>query len=143
MPIDFILFSALFVILQIVADIFSEKFLKINGIDFLFIGPWLAASVYGIYEGFVLAAALTIIHIFLNLKIAHFILFSSPAQIISVFVGNSLKISGFWIAFPIYTTVSTLTTFASGGMGGKYFIFLLTSIIFNIVLFFALVPLLK
>lgn len=133
---EFLTFSLIFIILNFVLDLFSKKILHIDGTDFLFFAPWLAGIRFGIYEGIIVAGAILVIHVFMHMRIARFILLSFPTQILAVFFGYLFGLGGFWVTLPVYYFASTVVTWLLGGLGGGYFMFLLVNSITNIIAFF-------
>jgi len=133
---EFIIFSLVFIGLNFVLDLFSKKVLHIDGIDFLFFAPWLAGIRFGVFEGLILAIVVLVIHTFMHLRIARFILLSFPAIVLAIVFGYLFGLEGFWIALVVYYLVSSVTTWLLGGLGGGYFMFLLTNSITNIAAFF-------
>lgn len=133
---DFLIFSLVFIALNFVLDLFSKKILHIDGTDFLFFAPWLAGIKFGVYEGLILAAVILVMHSFMHMRIARFILLSFPTQVLAVFFGYLFGLEGFWVTLVIYYFASTVITRLLGGLGGGYFLFLLANSITNIVAFF-------
>ncbi len=133
---DFLIFSLVFIIGNYILDLFSKKFLHIDGTDFLFFAPWLAAIKFGVYEGVILAAVILVLHAFMHMRIARFIVLSFPTQILAVFFGYLFGIEGFWVTLVVYYVASTAVTGLLGGIGGMYFMFLLANSITNIIAFF-------
>lgn len=131
------MFSLGFIILNFILDLFSDKFLGIDGTDFLFFAPWLAGIRFGIFEGVILAVALLVIHSFMHMKISRFILLSFPTQLLAIIFGYFFGISGFWITLVVYYLASTIITALLGGLGEGYFMFILANSITNIIAFFA------
>lgn len=134
MVMDFLVFSLIFVVLDIVLDVISI-FTKIPGLDFLFFAPWLAAPIYGLSNALILAFVLFITHVIAHLAIAHLMLSALPAQVLAVVLGRSLGIGGFWTTLPVYYVVSTAIIILFGGLGGRYVLFLIINSVFNILLF--------
>lgn len=135
MPLDFVMFTAVVLLANVIFDLVTAKILHIPGFDFLFYAPWIAAINFGIYNAVILAGTLLIIHTIFNVRIANFILMSFPAQLVAVGLGILFGFSGFWISLALYLLISSITTYFSGGFGGRYFTFLIVSTIFNISLF--------
>ncbi len=133
---EFLVFSLVFIVLNFFTDIFSKKVIHIDGTDFLFFAPWLAGIKYGIPEGVLLAGILLVIHSMMHLRLARFILLALPAQALAVLFGYWFGIGGFWVALVVYSFASTVTTAFLGGLGYRYFLFLLTNIITNVTAFF-------
>lgn len=133
---DFLTFSLVFIVLNFVLDLFSKKILHIDGTDFLFFAPWLAAIKFGVYEGVVLAVVILVLHTFMHMRIARFIALSFPTQILAVFMGYFFGLGGFWVTLVVYYFASSVVTGLLGGLGGGYFLFLLANSITNIVAFF-------
>jgi len=134
----FLEFSALFVGLNIVSDIVHLKLRSIHGIDFLFFAPWLAASLYGMYEGIILALILVVVHALFNLHLAVYELASFPAQLVAVFLGNTMGLVSFWISLIAFLAVSSVIVILLRGFGGRFFIFLLIALVFNYILIFTI-----
>lgn len=133
---EFLMFSFVFIAGNYILDLFSKKFLHIDGTDFLFFAPWLAAIKFGVYEGVVLAAVILVLHAFMHMRIARFIILSFPTQILAVFMGYLFGLEGFWVTLVVYYFASSVVTGLLGGIGGMYFMFLLTNSITNIAAFF-------
>ena len=133
---EFLIFSLVFVVLNFVLDLFSKKVLHIDGTDFLFFAPWLAGIKFGVYEGVILAAVILVVHAFMHMRIARFILLSFPTQILAVFMGYFFGVGGFWVTLVVYYSASSVITALLGGLGGGYALFLLANSITNIVAFF-------
>ena len=131
--VDFITFAIAFVSLNIALDVLTQKVLKIHGLDFLFIAPWIAAFTFGLYEAAVVTIFLVVTHIILSVKIANYILLSSPAMAISILIGNSLGAGSFWLAMIVYYLISSTAVFLMRGFGGRYISFVILNIVFNLV----------
>ena len=108
----------------------------IFGADFLFFAPWLASFQFGFVEGIVTAIILLSTHIITSLEIIQYILFASPAVVLAAYLGSIWQFNGFWPALILYHLISAGLVFASRGFGGKFFIFILFSFIFNIAIYF-------
>lgn len=134
---DFLIFSLVFIVGNYVLDLFSKKFLHIDGTDFLFFAPWLAGIKFGVYEGIILSVVILVLHAFMHMRIAKFIILSFPTQIMAALMGYFFGIEGFWVTLVVYYVASTTITGLLGGVGGMYFMFLLTNSITNIIAFFA------
>lgn len=133
---EFLIFSLVFIVLNFVLDLFSKKVLHIDGTDFLFFAPWLTAIKFGIYEGIILAIVILVVHAFMHMRIARFILLSFPTQILAVFMGYFFGLEGFWVTLVVYYFASSVITALLGGLGGGYLMFLLANSITNIAAFF-------
>lgn len=133
---EFLIFSLVFIVLNFVLDLFSKKVLHIDGTDFLFFAPWLAAIKFGVYEGVILAVVILVLHAFMHMKIARFILLSFPTQLLAVFMGYFFGLEGFWVTLVVYYFASSVITGLLGGLGEGYFMFLLVNSITNIIAIF-------
>ena len=133
---NLLIFSLIFVGMNFLLDAASRK-IRMDGIDFLFFAPWLAAIKFGIYPGIILAGIILFSHMVMHLRIARYILLSFPAQVIAVLFGYYFGISGFWVALVLYHLISGIITALLGGLGGRYFIFILLNIVTNVATFFA------
>ncbi|MBI2542885.1 MAG: hypothetical protein HYW24_01745 [Candidatus Aenigmarchaeota archaeon] len=131
---DFLIFSFIFVLLNLAFDAFSKRFLHSSGVDFLFFAPWLTGIRFGIYEGLLLAIILSVSHSFIYLRLQRFVLFSFPAQIIVVFSGHFFGFEGFWFTLIGYYFLTTVIVRFLGGIGARYFIFIFLNSITNIFL---------
>ncbi len=138
MALGLVTFAVIFTLANIVFSFFSKRSIHSTGLDFLFYAPWLASINFGIYGAFKLAIVLSVVHAALNMRIAHFILMSFPAQLAAIALGYFLGVGGFWISLVIYLAASSVITYVSGGVGGRYVVFLVASAAFNILLFFVL-----
>ncbi len=136
LTLDFLIFSLVFIVLNFVLDLFSKKILHIDGTDFLFFAPWLAAIKFGVYEGVILAVVILVLHAFMHMRIARFILLSFPTQLLIVFMGYFFGLEGFWVTLVVYYLASSVITGLLGGLGEGYFMFFLANSITNIVAFF-------
>ncbi|MBI4009657.1 MAG: hypothetical protein HY361_00485 [Candidatus Aenigmarchaeota archaeon] len=134
MPLDFFVFSAIFVGLNIVLDLLIMKLGDI-GADFLFLGPWLAGAVYGVSEGIALAFALIVVHILFHLQVGHWIATAIPSQLVATILGKSLGFSGFWVALIFYFLLNTVILGFIGHISPRYLAIVLVNSIFSFFMF--------
>jgi len=140
---DFIAFSIIFVVLNIGLDFLTSYFIKIPGLDFLFFAPWLAATKFGIYNAFILAVVLLIIHTLFHIRILFYSFTALPAQILAIFLGSFLGIGGFYPALVLYLIASSIFVAIMGGFGGRYSVFLFVNFLFNSFAFYVMTGLIK
>lgn len=134
MPLNFIVFSLIFIAAEIILDIITSKFIRIQGFDFLFFIPWFASIIYNIQGALLLSAILLVIHAIFNPRIMHYILISFPAPISSVFLGSFLGIAGFLPSLIVYFLISSAIMIAAKAFGGRFLMFVLLNFVFNSIL---------
>lgn len=135
MPLNFIIFSLIFVISEVVLDLITSKYFRIPGLDFLFFAPWVAGFLYNIQDALFLTVAILLIHAIFNPRIMHYILISFPAPISAVFLGGFLGINGFLPSMIVYFVISSAIMIVAKGFGGRFLMFLLLNFVFNSIFF--------
>jgi len=120
--------------IDVILRFVSRKTIRFSGLDALFFASWLAGINYGIPQGIIVAVFLVVAHAFLRPSKAHYILFSIPAQISAVVLGNIFGISKFTLSLVVYQIINTGLMFATGGFGMHFIIFLVLNVSFNFLL---------
>ena len=136
MSLDFLTVSIIVVFVSLFLEFFHVKFLKMcHGIDLLFFAPWLVAIKFGFSNAMALGFIVMSIHVIFNLHMARFVLLALPALLIAIILGTTLGIAGFYTTLMSYMIVSSVTTTAFGGLGGRFILFLMVGSVFNVGLF--------
>jgi len=132
---NIIFYIAIFLSLDIMLNLLSNKVFKILGLDFLFLASWLAGINYGIGPGIIVSVILLVEHSLLHPSKSQFILFSFPAQIGAVLLGKFLGMSGFFISLVVYQIINSSLMLITGGFGMFFVAFLVINTIFNVIMF--------
>jgi hypothetical protein len=133
---NILVFTLIFLVLDLVMNLLSLKVTKLLGIDFLFFASWLAGINYGIFPGIIVSLLLLAEHTILHLNKSKYIGFSLPSQLSAVLLGYFLGQGGFIISLIIYQVINTLLMVFIGGFGIFFFIFLVVNTIFNLFVHF-------
>ena len=125
--------------LDVLLNFFTRSFVKMLGMDLLFIGSWFAGVEYGVGPGILISILLLIEHTLFFMGKGRFIILSLPVQILAVFLGHFLGMNYFLLSLVVYQLGNVLTMFLIKAIGPRFAIFLFFNTIFNLVLFKILV----
>ncbi|MBD3155722.1 MAG: hypothetical protein GF368_03635 [Candidatus Aenigmarchaeota archaeon] len=130
-----LIFTVVFLVLDVLINLISLRTFKLLGIDFLFFASWLAGINYGIGPGIVVSLVLLAEHTFIHFRKSKYIALSFPAQIISVVSGYFLGVNGFFISLGIYQVINSGLMLIVGGLGPFFLNFLVINSAFNVILY--------
>ncbi|PIU23157.1 MAG: hypothetical protein COT13_04540 [Chloroflexi bacterium CG08_land_8_20_14_0_20_45_12] len=130
-----LLFTLIFLLLDVAMNLISLKVTKLLGMDFLFFASWLAGMNYEVSQGIVVSLVLIAEHSMLHMRKSKFIGFSLPAQIGAVLLGHFLGAGWFFGSLIIYQVINTGLMSIIGGIGLRFGIFLVVNTLFNILVY--------
>jgi hypothetical protein len=128
-------FLMVFLVLDILINIFTRKVVKFLGLDFLFIGSWLAGVKYGFVPGVIVALVLLFEHSAIMLKKTRYIFPSLPVQILAVFLGYHFGFDYFVFSLLIYQATNSLLMLLIKAFGPRFVVFVILNTVFNIFIF--------
>lgn len=130
-----LMFLLIFLALDVLINIFTKNFVKMLGMDFLFLGSWIAGMEFGIVPGVLISLILLVEHSLFFIGKSRFILLSFPVQILAVFLGFYLGTDFFLLSLVLYQLGNFLIMYIMKAIGPKFVIFLFFNSVFSLVLF--------
>ena len=127
-------FLLIILLLDVFINLFTKSFVKILGMDFLFVGSWLAGIEFGIFPGILISVILLFEHSLFFLGKSRFILFSFPVQILAVFLGFYLGADYLLLSLIIYQLGNLVIMALIKAIGPRFIIFLFFNTVFSLVM---------